>query len=89
MAHPSAAFPKGFTYITGTSAVTPQVGDYFTSILCVEAGTIATLAGSGMYTNASETAGDVTTLAMSAGMIIYGRFTSVTATEGSYIAYHA
>lgn len=92
MAHPSAAFPKGFTYITGTTAVTPQVtqvGDYFTSILCVEAGTIGTLEGSGMYADTSETAGDVTALAMSAGMIIYGRFTSVTATDGKYIAYHA
>lgn len=88
MAHPSAAFPKGFTYVTGTTAVTPQVGDYFTSILCVEAGTIATLVGSGMYTNTSSTEGNVTDLALTAGMIVYGRFTSITATDGKYIAYY-
>jgi len=88
MAHPSSAFPKGFTHIKDTSTVTPKVGDYFTSILCVADGTIATLVGSGMYTNNGTTEGDVTGLAMTAGMIIYGRFTSITATDGAYIAYH-
>ena len=88
MAHPSAAFPKGFTHITDTSAVTPKVGDYFTSILCVADGTIGTLVGSGMYTDNGTTEGNVTDLAMTAGMIVYGRFTSITATDGAYIAYH-
>lgn len=88
MANPAAAFPKGFTYVTGTSAVTPQVGEYFTSILCVEAGTIATLVGSGMYTDTGSTEGNVSALPMSAGMIVYGRFTSITATDGKYIAYY-
>ena len=89
MAHPSAAFPKGFTYITGTSAVTPKVGDYFTSILCISNGTIATLAGGGMYEDAGESeSATLSGIAMTAGMIIYGRFTSVTATDGEFIAYY-
>jgi len=88
MAHPSASFPKGFTHITGTAAVTPQVGDYFTSILCIEAGTIGTLVGSGMYKDTNTSEENVTSLPLTAGMIVYGRFTSITATDGSYIAYH-
>lgn len=87
MAHPSAAFPKSFT-VVDTGTVTPQVGGYFTSILCVEAGTIATLIGSGMYVNDATTEGNVTALALTAGMIIYGRFTSIAVTDGKYIAYH-
>jgi len=89
MAHPSAAFPKGFTRITGTSAVTPKVGDYFTSILCISDGTIATLAGGGMYLdNGTSESATLSDIALTAGMIIYGRFTSVTATDGEFIAYY-
>jgi hypothetical protein len=87
MAHPSAAFPKSFT-VVNTGTVTPQVGGYFTSILCVEAGTIATLIGSGMYVNGATTESNVANLALTAGMIIYGRFTSIQVEDGKYIAYY-
>lgn len=90
MAHPSASFPKGFTYITDASAVTPQVGDYFTSILCIADGTITTLAGGGMYLDdGTSEESTLSVIALTAGMIIYGRFTSVTADgTGKFIAYY-
>lgn len=90
MAHPSASFPNGFHIVDGTTAVTPSHGSYFTSVLCVEAGDVS-LVGSNVYTNNTAVSdSSATVITMSAGMIIYGRFTSVAQSSGGkYIAYLA
>ena len=89
MSHPSSAFPKGFHRIT-TGSVTPQVGQYFTSILCLQDGEI-TVYGSGMYiNNVGESENSLLTL--KAGMIVYGRFTQLFVASGSggeFLAYYA
>ena len=76
MAHPSASFPKSFAYVTDSAQ--PQNADYFTSVLCVVGG-VVTL-DSGVSSNAiysDNTASSSVDVTMTAGMIIYGRFTSV------------
>jgi hypothetical protein len=76
MAHPSAAFPKSFAYVNDVAV--PQNADYFTSVLCVIAGDVTLSSGtnSGAIFDNNDAA-DSVTIAMTAGMIIYGRFTSV------------
>ena len=87
MAHPSAAFPKSFSYVTGSAA--PQNGSYFTSVLCTVAGTVTLSGGVGsdaLYEDNSAV--DSVQIAMTAGMIIYGRFTSVVSDgTGEFVAY--
>lgn len=87
MAHPSAAFPKSFSYVTGSAA--PQNGGYFTSVLCTVAGTVTLSGGVGsdaIYDD--DAAVDTIDISMTAGMIIYGRFTAVTSDgTGEFVAY--
>jgi len=87
MAHPSAAFPKSFSYVTGSA--TPQNGSYFTSVLCTVAGTVTLSGGVGsdaLYEDDSVV--DSVQITMTAGMIIYGRFTSVVSDgTGEFVAY--
>lgn len=87
MAHPSSAFPKSFSYVTGSA--TPQIGSYFTSVLCTEAGTVTLSGGVGsdaLYEDNSVV--DSVQITMTAGMIIYGRFTSVVSNDtGEFVAY--
>lgn len=87
MAHPSSAFPKSFSYVTGSA--TPQNGGYFTSVLCTADGTVTLSGGVGsdaLYED--NTAADSVQITMTAGMIIYGRFTAVTSDDdGEFVAY--
>lgn len=90
MAHPAAAFPKGFSYTDGATSISPKVGEYFTSILCIEDCTV-TVIGTGIYVNNGTTpAASLPELPLKAGMIIYGRFSyvDITSAEGKLIAYY-
>lgn len=87
MAHPSAAFPKSFSYVTVSAS--PQNGSYFTSVLCTVAGTVTLNGGTGSDAFYEDNVlADSVDIPMTAGMIIYGRFTTVTSDgTGEFVAY--
>lgn len=68
----------GGKYITGTDATTPSAGYSFIAIQVISDCSI-TLVGN---------ITGITTVSLSAGTIIYGRYTSCTLASGSVIAYN-
>jgi hypothetical protein len=90
MSHPSSAFPKGF-HFASTGYIDPQVGQYFTSVLCLTDGEVWVFGG-GMYANNVSTEREYTVLDLKAGMIVYGRFTRLyvpSESTGEFLAYYA
>ena len=69
---------NGSKRITTTDATTPDTGFVFVAIQVTEDAVFTTLTG-----NMANT----TALTLSAGLVIYGRFTSITLTSGKVIAY--
>lgn len=68
----------GSNRITTTATTTPDSGKVFVAIQITEDAVFTTLTG-----NMANTTG----LALSAGTVIYGRFTSITLASGKVIAY--
>lgn len=68
----------GGVYITGTAATTPEAGKVFVALLAIEDTVI--------NTSASNITG-LTGISLTQGMVLYGRFTSVTLTSGKVLAY--
>lgn len=73
---------SGSVAITGTNAVTPSSGMYFYAIQFVEDTVIASDIDLSGATNASFTG-----FTFPAGMVVYGKWTSVTLTSGRAIGY--
>ena len=72
----------GGIYITDTSAHTLTGTQMFCAILAHEATVIATA-------TSPTVTGTLTTVAIPAGAVWYGRFTSITLTSGKVTAYYA
>lgn len=75
------AYNNGCEYIGDTIAHTPPTGKYFFAITALTAATVSALAGEKITGTA------ITTISIPAGVTIYGRFTSVTLSAGTAMAY--
>lgn len=74
----SAVGGAGGKYITGIAATTPTSGNVFTAIQVI---TDCVITAVGNPTG-------ITAVTLLAGTIIYGRYTSITLSSGSVIAYN-
>lgn len=75
---------RGFEVVSDTSAHTAPLGKPFVCIQSVTATVIATLATDAL---SPVTGNAITTLTLPPNALVYGRFTSVTLTSGTCIAY--
>ena len=86
MAYPGSTLPASFYYISNTTEATPPAGKKFFAFMCTEGGTFTFKASANSsslfevsgssYVAAGANGVDV---ALSAGMTIYGTFSSITA----------
>jgi len=68
----------GGKYISDTSATTPTSKYDFCAILAITDTVVSAVAGNI----------DIASMAITKGIIVYGRWSSITLTSGSVIAYH-
>jgi len=73
----------GSTYESGTTVLTAETGRFWGKIYCVTATVFTTL------TDAGRDGDTFTGVSHAAGVVIYGRFTAITLTSGSILAYKA
>jgi hypothetical protein len=79
-----AAGGKGFAVVADTSVHTPAAGRYFRSLYFLSTTVIASL---GTADDAPIT-GSVAGISFAAGTWLYGKFTNITLTSGSALAYN-